>query len=177
MEFAGEIRNISTDWASGETQITFSVRDKAALIEADSLRDSVLSIKADKYRKKRTTNANALMWTMIGQIANKLNADKWEIYLRMLKRYGQYTYICVKPRVVEAMKLQWRECEVLGDIEINGEKAVQMLCYFGSSTYNTQEFSKLLEGIKEEMIELCIQPPASEEMRRSLEEWERQSQS
>ena len=100
-------------------------------------------------------------------------ADKWDIYLQMLKRYGKYTYICVTPNVVDAMKAQWRECEIVGDIKINGKDAVQMLCYFGSSTYNTKEFSTLLEGVISEMREMGLQTPPTKEMRRALEEWER----
>ena len=48
-----------------------------------------------------------------------------------------------------------------------------MLCYFGSSTYNTKEFSVLLEGVISEMKEARLETPTSEDMRRSLEQWER----
>lgn len=177
MNFIGELRDITKDWASNELRISFSIRDNTSLVGIDELRGEILDIKASKFRKKRSKDANALMWHCIGLIANRLNADKWEIYLRMLKRYGQFTYIVVKPKVVKAVKEQWRECEEIGEIDVNGEKAIQLLCYFGSHTYNTQEFSRLLEGIMEEMKELDIQPPTSEEMRRSLELWENQHQS
>jgi hypothetical protein len=92
----------------------------------------------------------------------------------MLKRYGKYTYICVKPAVVEAVKAQWRECEEIGRVNINGQEAVQMLCYFGSSTYNTKEFSVLLDGVISEMKEMGIEAPTSEDMRRALEQWGKQ---
>lgn len=176
MNFSGEIRNISQDWTSGEIQITLSVRERTALIEADSLKGSVLDIDIKKHRNKRSINANALLWVCLGRIAEKLQTDKWEVYLRMLKRYGQFTYICVKPNVVEAVKSQWRECEELGTLEINGQKAVQMLCYFGSHTYNVQEFSRLLDGVVDEMKEIGLQPPTSEEMKRSLALWEKYTQ-
>ena len=91
----------------------------------------------------------------------------------MLKRYGKFTYICVKPNVVDAVKQQWRECEVIGNVTINGQEAVQMICYFGSSTLNTKEFSVLLDGVISEMDEMCIQRPPSDQMQRALEEWER----
>ena len=107
-------------------------------------------------------------------MAEKLRTDKWELYLRMLKQYGQYTYICVKPNVVDAMKAQWRECEVVGDIDINGQKAVQMLCYFGSSTYDSKQFSVLLDGVIYEMKELGLTPPTPKELRRVIEQWEKQ---
>ena len=61
----------------------------------------------------------------------------------------------------------------LGDIDINGSNAVQMLCYFGSSTLDTKEFSVLLEGVVSEMKEMGLTPPPSKEMRRCLEQWQK----
>ena len=175
MDFTGFIRNVFTDWNTGETQISFSVTEKSALAELEKLKDKKLSIKVVQHREKRSLDANAMLWACIGDIAKSMTppADKWEIYLQMLKRYGKYTYICVKPNVVDAMKTQWRECEIVGDIKINGKDAVQMLCYFGSSTYDSKEFSVLLEGVISEMVEIGLQPPPSKEMRMALAEWER----
>ena len=90
----------------------------------------------------------------------------------MLKRYGQYTYICVKPKAVEAIKKQWRECEEIGHITIDGQDSVQMLCYFGSSTYNSKEFSILLDGVISEMKEMGLETPADRELKRAIEQME-----
>lgn len=175
MQFTGLIKNIQTDWNTGETQIVFTLNEKSALQEVDKLKDKKLSIKAVQYREKRSLDANAMLWACLGEIATAMTppVDKWDVYLQMLKRYGKYTYICVKPNVVEAMKAQWRECEVIGEIEINGQKAVQMLCYFGSSLLNSKEFSVLLEGVISEMREMGLQPPPSKEMQLALGAWEK----
>ena len=98
-------------------------------------------------------------------------ADKWDIYLTMLKRYGEFTYVCVKPNAVDMLKRQWRECEELGPIMVNGTPAMQMLCYYGSSTYDTRQFTALLEGVFFEMQQMGIETPSEEEMRLSLEAW------
>ena len=71
------------------------------------------------------------------------------------------------------VKRQWREVEEIGDIKINGRDAIQLLCYYGSSTYDTKQFSALLDGVISEMQEIGLEPPTSEEMRHCLEEWER----
>ena len=174
MECTGRIKDISLDWKTNQINLALSINEKNVISEIEKLKDDEkLSIKIVKYRKKRSLDANGLLWYCLGQIAASLQADKWDIYLQMLKRYGKYTYICVKPNVVESVKAQWRECEVVGEIDINGTKAVQMLCYFGSSTYNTKEFSVLLEGVISEMKEMGIEAPTSSEMRRAMEEWER----
>lgn len=178
MEFTGRLANVSKDWQTGQFNITFTVNDNAAISEIDKIKDcEKLSIKAVKHRERRSIDANGLLWLCLGRIAEALRTDKWEVYLQMLKRYGQYTYICVKPKMVESVKAQWRECEVVGNVDINGQEAVQMLCYFGSSTYNTKEFSVLLDGVISEMNEMGLETPASEDMRRALDQWEKQNQS
>lgn len=174
MNFIGKLLSITKDWKSGEYNITFSFGDESALNGAEILQTcEKLNISAKPYRKKRSLNANDLMWKCIGEIAAALRADKWDIYLKMLKRYGKYTHICVKPKAVEAVRAQWRESEVVGEVKVNGQKAYQMLCYFGSSTYDTKEFSVLLDGIISEMKELGLELPMPKEMQRALELWEK----
>lgn len=174
MEFTGRVLSVSKDWQTGQLQIAFSVNEPSVASAVDDIRQcEKLSIRAVKFRAKRSLDANALLWLCLGRIADALRADKWDIYLQMLKRYGKYTYICVKPNVVDAVKAQWRECEEIGEVDINGRKAVQMLCYFGSSTYDAKEFSRLLDGVISEMQEMKLETPASEDMRRALEQWEK----
>lgn len=174
MEFTGKIKDVSRDWQTNQYNITFTINEQSAVREIENIKDAdKLSIKAVKFRQKRSLDANALLWVCLQSIATALRADKWDIYLQMLKRYGKSTYICVKPSVVEAVKAQWRECEEIGEVNINGQTAIQMLCYFGSSTYNTKEFSVLLDGVISEMKEMGLDTPTSEDMKRSLEQWER----
>jgi hypothetical protein len=173
METTGKLINITRDFVTGKLNVTFQISTEP-IDELNTLATlDAIDITAKKHRKKRSLDANALLWLCLGRMAIELRTDKWQVYLQMLKRYGKYTYICVKPNVVDAMKLQWRECEVIGEVDINGQKAVQMLCYFGSSTYNTKEFSVLLEGVFSEMKEIGMDTPTSEDMRRSLEQWEK----
>ena len=174
IEFTGEIKGIVPDWKTNQYNITFSVNESSVIEnEYDKLKDCKLSIKAVKHREKRSLDSNALLWHCLGEIATSLQADKWDIYLQMLKRYGKYTYICVKPNMVESVKAQWRETEVIGEVNINGSEAVQMLCYFGSSTMNSKDFSILLNGVISEMKEMGLETPLSEDIRRAMDEWEK----
>ena len=45
---------------------------------------------------------------------------------------------------------------------------VQMLCFFGSSTYDSAEFSRLLNGVISEMQDMHLEVPASAEMKAIL---------
>ena len=132
--------------------------------------DKLFDVK--EHKDKRSNNANRLLWACLGRIAKALKTDSWSVYMQMLKRYGTFTYICVKPSAVEGVKRQWRECEEIGELTIKGKKAVQLLCYYGSSTYNTQEFSEFLDSVMSEMEEMNIPTPRQEEVERALKQWE-----
>ena len=174
MDFKGTIKNITKDILTGRLNITFEVASDAHILnELNDLKEmDALSVKVAKWRRKRSKDANALLWVCLDDIAKALRTDKWSVYLMMLKRYGKFSYILVHENAVEDIKKQWREIEVVGDYEVNGQKSVQLLCYFGSSCYDTAQFSRLLDGVISEMKEMGLPTPPSEEMRRSLEAWE-----
>ena len=176
MEFTGRIQNITKDWQSDQYQITFTINEPSAVKEIDAIKDCErLNIRAEKYKDNRSNNANRLLWHCLSEIGKAMTPpiDKWEVYLQMLRRYGKYTYMLVKPNAVEDLKAIWRESEDIGEIDVNGQKAVQMLCYYGSSTYDTKEFSVLLEGVISEMEQMGLQTPTSQEMKIALEQWEK----
>jgi len=176
MEFTGTIKGITNDYITGDLNITFTVNEKATVLpEYDRLKDcKKLRIKAVQYHEKRSLNANAYLWVLLQKMAEVLHTDKWSLYLQMLKQYGQFTYVIVKPSAVDAVKKQWRECEEIGEIDVNGTKAVQMLCYYGSSTYDAKEFSILLDGVISEAKDLGIETLPSEELERMMEQYGKQ---
>lgn len=172
IESKARLLDIAKDWKTGKFRLTFEL-DTFQPNMADAIRDVCLRLSVKKWKEKRSLNANALLWHCIGEIADAIRADKWTVYLKLLRDYGQYTYICARPHAVEAIKKQWREVEEIGEIDINGEQSTQLLCYFGSSTYDTHEFSVLLDGTMQEMRNLEIPTPADEQIERSLQEWGR----
>lgn len=171
MEARGTFKELNT---IGSIEVVFELEEGTDLNSITELINKDLDIIAKVHREKRSNDANALLWLAIGRIANSIDADKWDVYLQMLKRYGKFTYICVKPEAVEEVKKQWRETEIVGEVEINGKKAIQLLCYYGSSTYNTKEFSVLLEGVVSEMKEMGLETPQPHEIKESLDYWEKQ---
>lgn len=168
MESKARLVDVSTDWVSRKMRLTFEL-DKAA--DPALLKDKDLRLKAVIWREKRSLDANGLLWHCIDKIASALHTDKWSIYLTLLKRYGKFTYVLVKPSAVDGVREMWRETEVVGEVDVNGTKSVQMLCYFGSSTYDTKEFSRLLDGTISEMKEMGLDTPSEEEFDRVIAEW------
>ena len=170
MKFKGKLKSIHKELLSNNYIVSFEM-EEGNLEQADKINNKELIITAETFKDLRSGEANRLLWECIGKIAKFENKDKWQVYLESLRKYGQYTYVCLKPEAVEAFKEGWRECEEIGELEINGQKAVQLLCYFGSSTYTTKEFAQLLDGVIEDLVNTGQDRPLSKEMRRALEQW------
>ena len=58
-------------------------------------------------------------------------------------------------------------------MHLNSTKLIQMLCFYGSSTYNTEEFARLLNGVIDDMHDMQLETPPDAEMRALLEQMER----
>ena len=168
METKARLTDISYS-LDGKQRVTFTLSSR---VDASELTDCDLRLKATKWRNKRSLDANGLLWSCLDKIAAVLHTDKWQVYLLMLKRYGQFTYLIVPTKAVEATQAMWRESEVVGEINVNGRTATQILCYFGSSTYDTKEFSRLLDGVISEMEDMGLTTPQQEELDRVLKAWE-----
>lgn len=176
METTGRIVSVTNDFVSGKFHITLEI-DTNPINDINLLKElKKLSIVIDKYREKRSKDANGLLWHCISKIAQSFTppVDKWEIYLDMLKSYGQFTDILVRADALEATRKQWRETEEVDRYEINGVEYVTLLAYFGSSTFNTKDFSILLEGVIQEMKQTGLDAPTTKEMQRAIEQWEKQ---
>lgn len=170
MTYQGKLESVSKSLTGNGYLVTFRLDGYP-----QGLDGKLLDVDVKEYKPHRSKDANALLWACLNDIAKVVNADTWSIYLSMLKRYGKSTFIVVKPEAVEAVRKQWRESEILGDYEVNGQKGVQMLCYYGSSTYDASEMHRLLEGVISEMDELKIPRPTSAQMKRTIEEMEKRN--
>ena len=157
--------------------VSFEIRGK--LEDIAKYKDIDLDISFSKHRNKRSLNANACLWSCLGKIADATGSDNWTEYLRSLRRYGKFTYINIKPEAVEELRRQWREIDVVGDIlvidDITRELTPmkQVLCFFGSSTYISKEFARLLDGVISDMKDLGLETPAGEELDAMIAEMEK----
>lgn len=163
MKAKGRITGIQVPFRSKRPVVSFEVQAEPEALE--KYMDIDLDISFSRHRNRRSIDANAFLWACLGEIARAINSDTWSIYLYMLERYGKFTHILVKPEAVEQVRQVWRETKIVGE----KDGMIQMLCFFGSSTYNTKEFSQLLDGVVSEMKEMHLETPPDEEMKRLLE--------
>lgn len=123
-----------------------------------------------EYKEKRSLNANAYAWTLIGKIADVLRADKEKVYLEMLKRYGQSEIVSVKSSI--DITGYFKYYESCGETTLNGTDFTHYKVYKGSSEYDTREMSILIDGIVSEAKELNIETLTPEQLSKLKSLWE-----
>lgn len=153
-------------WLSLRVKIPAQAKQFAAEMQ-DKLYDADLQI----HREKRSLDANALFWKATTLIAEHINSDKDSVYLQLLSRYGVFTHVVVKPEAVPQFRMEYRLCEELGPVMVNGKSGIQLRCYFGSSTYDTKQMSRLIDGAISELKEMGIDFASDSDISKAKEEW------
>lgn len=155
-QLSGKIQGLAQDFGSKRVTLTLSVNEEAAVKSLyDELHDvEKLSIKIDKHREKRSLNANNYAWAIMTEMANVLRASKEEVYLKMLKRYGQSEIISVLSHIPIGEYVKY--CEEAGESTLNGKLFKHYKVYKGSSEFDTREMSIFLDGVVSEAKEMDI---------------------
>lgn len=171
-EFSGKIKDLTFDYTTKKALLTLSINEESDVkqLVCSELRDAEVSVKIDKHRKKRSLNANSYAWKLIGEISDILRASKNEIYLLMLKRYGQSEMVSVLAAV--PMDKYFKYFEEAGESRLNGKLFKHYRIYKGSSEFDTREMSVFIDGIVSEAKALGIQTETPEELLNIKSLWE-----
>lgn len=172
MKVTGVIKDVDHDYVNDITEITFIVNESVDVLEHyEKYKGQKLNLEYKFHRNKRSVDANSYLWSLLQKMGDVLHKSKDNCYLDMLGEYGEFTHIIVKPQVVDKMKREWDCLRVLGEVEVNGIKGIQLQCYFGSSTYDSKQMSTLLNGVINECKDLGIETLSDDEVLRMKEQW------
>lgn len=171
-ELTGTIKDFSLDYRSGNATLTLSINEKQSAMNCFDELNGVekLSVKIEKYRERRSLNANNYAWKLLTEIGNVIRADKEEVYLKMLKRYGQSELISVLSHI--PIKEYFKYIEEAGESELNGKLFKHYRVYKGSSEFNSLEMSVFLDGVVSEAQELGIDTRTPEEIANLKSLWD-----
>jgi hypothetical protein len=152
----GKISDLSLDFRTGRAKLTLELNEKmvATALYDEHNQTEKLSVKISKFREKRSLNANNFAWLIINEIANVLRASKEEIYLKLLKRYGQSDLISVLDTVPIDKYVKYYD--EAGESTLNGKLFKHYRVYKGSSEFDTREMSIFIDGVVSEAKELGI---------------------
>lgn len=175
-ELSGKLAYMVGFTASGNPIITLEMNERLeALQMVDSLHDEVLSIKISKKTKKRSLDANAYCWVLISKLAEKLNISRTEIYRSAIKEIGGNSdTVCVQDKAVHSLCEGWKHNGLGWQTDTFPSKiegCTNVILYYGSSTYDTQQMSRLINIITEECRQQGIETKSPEEIESILSQW------
>lgn len=124
-----------------------------------------------EYHPKRSLSANAYAWALINKIADALRKSKEEIYLQMLKDYGQSEFVSVLSNI--DVKGYFKYYEEYGKGHVEGREFTHYRVYKGSSEFDSKEMAVLIDGIIQEARQLGIETITPAEKERMIQEMER----
>ena len=112
--------------------------------------DKEYELSVSKAQKKRSNDANRYFWELVGKLSEKVGVPPEDIYRHYIRDVGgNYEVMPVREDAVETWIKNWRsrgigwQCEIIGESKLRGYTNV--ICYYGSSTYTSKQFSRLIE--------------------------------
>lgn len=178
MECTGKLHSVNRDWVTGKVIISFEINEEPKEAINCISQCEKLSIKAVKYRQKRSLDANAYCWAIITKIANHpdIKSSKEEVYEEMLQKYGYlykdeegYIPVTVKAGVdMSKIEGHWKFYKSNGKFD-------SYLMIKGSSEYNSAEMAHFIDMVVQEAKELGIETLTPDELERIKKSWGNQS--
>lgn len=172
MKTRGRINNITISYPSHKAVISIEVAASPSDIER-LFKDKDLDITLSQHREKRSMSQNAYYWVLITPVAAKLKVSTAYLHNELLRRHprpyliGFYPQYVLIPNTEEAWNLVmettdyhlWPTNEFVGD-----DRKYMMLR--GSSSYNTEEMTVLLDDLIEVAKEQGVETATPEELAR-----------
>lgn len=128
-----------------------------------------------QHREKRSLDANNYLWALLNKLADVLHTTKEELYIQKIREIGMFKDFRLTEDEAKTFRVAW---EKLGtgwpteqvDYDKDRERLV-IRAYYGSSTYNTKNMSRLLDSVIEDCKEQGIETLPPDKLALMKEEW------
>lgn len=149
-----------------ETVLTFHIdnkyRDEVVRKWQEIDLNSEYTIDVNKIKSKRSLDANAYAWVLMGKIADKLKISVTGVYRKIIQDMSVYEIMPIKEEAIDRFGKAWERngagwiWDDLGRCK-NYEGYHNIRCFYGSSTYSPSEMNHFIELIQDECRNLDIE--------------------
>ena len=178
MELTGEIKDLSKDYKTDKPILQLVLNERDCLLSLEQLKDIKLSIQVKKWRKKRRINANNYFWKLLSEYSEEKNVDTIEEYKERVKRLGIFRRFRIEDKDKKTFEIMWQDkgiawfCET-ADTEYIGDIEFKIInAYYGSSSFNSKQMSRLINDLVEDCKEVGIETKPQAEIDSLLKEWD-----
>ena len=127
----------------------------------DKYREKEIDLEVKQHRNKRSLDANGYAWVLMDKIAARMHIDKVDVYREAIKRIGGVSEtVCVQDKAVDRLRQGWEQNGIGWQTDTMPSKlkgCTNVILYYGSSTYDTQQMSLLIDHIVQDAKALGIE--------------------
>ena len=157
-------------WIADMSGQSLTIRTNRAREIAGAIKEGKqYRVEIKEYRKKRTLDQNALYWATLTELAKKLNVSNNYAHNMMLRRYGSvedfddFPGMMILPDTDETQKKveESEDYHLKPTSEVrtgkDGKAYRTYLLLKGSHSMDTSEFSRLVDGLRDECRQVGVQ--------------------
>lgn len=153
-----------------------NLKDITQFCEQDMQKGKTYVADLKQHRNRRSLDANAYAWVLIGKLAPVVGLSKEEVYKVFIRDIGDnYTIVPIRDDAVDKWIANWQErgvgwiCETLGESKLPGYTNV--VSYYGSSSYDSLQMSRFVSLIYRECQDHGIEVMTPQELSLLMEGW------
>lgn len=158
-----------------------TTRRQAEQICAEVKPDKKYAVKISQHRNKRSLDANAYFWQLVGKLAAKVGVTPLEIYRQYIPDVADnFTIVPVRADLVKEWERIWcsghmgRMVEDLGPCR-NIDGYHNVMSYYSSSDYDTAQMSRLIDLVVQDCKSNDIETMTPDQLALLKEEWGRKN--
>lgn len=179
LDTTGIIKDIDIDYKTHKAKISLLLDTKQLDIVEELKNEDKLNIELKKHRKKRSLDANAYFWRLLTELCELAEIDTVEEYKRRIKELGIFRQFKIEKDNIKTFEKMWTAqgiawfCEIADTTYIENIEFKIINAYYGSSSYNSKQMARLIDGVVQDCRAYNIETKPQEEINSLLKEWDK----
>ena len=179
LDTTGIIKDIDIDYKTHKAKISLLLDTKQLDIVEELKNEDKLNIELKKYRKHRSLDANAYFWKLLTELCELAEIDTIEEYKRRIKELGIFRQFKIEKDNIKTFEKMWTAqgiawfCEIVDTTYIEDTEFKIINAYYGSSSYNSKQMSRLIDGVIQDCKVYEIETKPQNEIDSLLKEWDK----
>ena len=135
-----------------------------------------IAIEVKKNRSQRSLEQNKLLWVLLGKMAVAMSGKKSKVsseeaYCIVLEENNAvYEYLLATEATEENLKKAFRVIRKIQETNFKGRQMGVYQCFIGSSKYNVEEMTQLIETALDKLAELGVYDSEIENARKEYKQ-------
>ena len=177
LDTTGTIKDIDIDYKTHKAKISLLLDTKQLDIVEELKNEDKLNIELKKYRKHRSLDANAYFWKLLTELCELAEIDTVEEYKRRIKELGIFRQFKIEKDNIKTFEKMWTAqgiawfCEIADTTYIEDTEFKIINAYYGSSSFNSKQMSRLIDGVVQDCKVYGIETKPQAEIDSLLKDW------